>query len=103
MSPLCSRTFTDSAMQAPSVDMRSNRKVTKRYVYYFIKLSNSKKKFLMPQCFSKLPCKMSAKDNGNVSRQLGAEASTAKDSVATAEEKMEKAQAQAPGHEVTMG
>ena len=46
---------------------------------------------------------MSAKDNGNVSRPLGAEASTAKDSVATAEEKMEKAQAQAPGHEVTMG
>lgn len=39
---------------------------------------------------------MSAKDNGNVSRPLGAEASTAKDSVATAEEKMEKAQAQAP-------
>ena len=57
----------------------------------------------MPQGFSKLPCKMSAKDNGNVSRPLGAEASTAKDSVATAEEKMEKAQAQAPGHEVTMG
>ena len=69
---------------------------------YFIKLSNQKK-FLMPQGFSKLPCKMSAKDNGNVSRPLGAEASTAKDSVATAEEKMEKAQAQAPGHEVTMG